>query len=187
MARQDDSGTSGPSRKRPAEDAPQENDDLPQPYNASQLQSVKRRALSPSEQPRKQKRPGARARLTDADREVIRRRQAERDAQIAADNAAAAEADRRRGGINDVVRQHYNSVPERGREWRTTDSKIKGLRVFNNWVKSCIIQRYSPDEDHTPGSREMGRSSDNELLVLDIGCGKGGDPRRESISELCNS
>jgi mRNA (guanine-N7-)-methyltransferase len=78
-------------------------------------------------------------------------------------------------GVHDVVRQHYNNVPERGRQWRTTDSKIKGLRVFNNWIKSCIIQRYSPDEDHTPGSRELGRSSGKELLVLDIGCGKGGD------------
>lgn len=78
-------------------------------------------------------------------------------------------------GVHDVVRQHYNNVPERGREWRTRDSKIKGLRVFNNWIKSCIIQRYSPDEDHTPGSREMGRSSGQDLLVLDIGCGKGGD------------
>ena len=66
-------------------------------------------------------------------------------------------------------------MPERGRDWRTRDSKIKGLRVFNNWIKSCIIQRYSPDEDHTPGSRELGRSSGKELLVLDMGCGKGGD------------
>ncbi|KAK0382758.1 hypothetical protein NLU13_9854 [Sarocladium strictum] len=173
----DDSADVNSSRrnnKRPATDEPQD-DDLPQPYSASQLQSVKRRALSPSEQPRKQKRPGARARLTDADREAIRRRQAEREAQLAADDAAAIERNRQRGGINDVVRQHYNSVPERGREWRNTDSRIKGLRAFNNWVKSCIIQRYSPDEDHTPGSREMGRSSGNELLVLDIGCGKGGD------------
>lgn len=112
--------------------------------------------------------------MSEAELENLRKRQAERERQLAADEAASAERARQRG-INDVVRQHYNSVPERGREWRTTDSKIKGLRVFNNWVKSCIIQRYSPDEDHTPGSREMGRSSGNELLVLDIGCGKGGD------------
>ncbi len=77
--------------------------------------------------------------------------------------------------INDIVRAHYNAVPERGREWRKTDSRIKGLRSFNNWVKSCIIQKFAPDEDHTPGARETGTSTGNELLVLDIGCGKGGD------------
>lgn len=161
------------SRKRPAHnEAP--TDDLPQPYNASSLQATKRRAVSPSEQPRKQKRPGARARISESEREAIRQRQIQRDRE-AASQAAAAEEHNRMRGINDVVRHHYNNVPERGRDWRTRDSKIKGLRVFNNWIKSCIIQRYSPDEDHTPGSRELGRSSGRELLVLDIGCGKGGD------------
>ncbi|KAJ6442050.1 mRNA cap guanine-N7 methyltransferase [Purpureocillium lavendulum] len=158
--------------KRPADDDAQ--DDLPQPYNANSLQAAKRRQLSPSEQPRKQKRPGARARFSEAEREAIRQRQIERERAAAVVEAAAAEQHRVRG-VHDVVRQHYNSVPERGRDWRTRDSKIKGLRVFNNWIKSCIIQRYSPDEDHTPGSREMGRSSGKDLLVLDIGCGKGGD------------
>ena len=52
-------------------------------------------------------------------------------------------------------------VPERGREWRVTDSKIKGLRSFNNWVKSSLIQKFIGDERH--------------IKVLDIGCGKGGD------------
>jgi mRNA (guanine-N7-)-methyltransferase len=52
-------------------------------------------------------------------------------------------------------------VPERGREWRVTDSKIKGLRSFNNWVKSSIIQKFIGDE--------------YKLKVLDMGCGKGGD------------
>ncbi|RCI16958.1 hypothetical protein L249_2696 [Ophiocordyceps polyrhachis-furcata BCC 54312] len=160
--------------KRPAEDDSQ--DDLPQPYNAKSLQPAKRRALSPSDQPpRKLKRPGARARISEAEREAIRQRQLERD-KAAAEAEAAAEAHQVRArGVHDVVRQHYNSVPERGRDWRTRDSKIKGLRVFNNWVKSCIIQRFSPDEDHTPGSRDSGRSPGKELLVLDIGCGKGGD------------
>ncbi|KAG5923824.1 hypothetical protein E4U61_002512 [Claviceps capensis] len=149
-------------------------DDLPQPYNANKLQPAKRRAISPSDQPRKQKRPGTRARISEAEREAIRRRQLERERDQAAQHAAAVEQSRMRG-VHDVVRQHYNNVPERGRQWRTTDSKIKGLRVFNNWIKSCIIQRYSPDEDHEPGSRELGRSSGKELLVLDVGCGKGGD------------
>lgn len=146
-------------------------DDLPQPYNASSLQPVKRRAVSPSEQPRKQKRPGARARISESQREAIQRRQVERDRE----SASIHEEHNNSRGNHDVVRQHYNSVPERGREWRTRESKIKGLRVFNNWIKSCIIQRYSPDEDHAPGSRESGRSSGKELLVLDMGCGKGGD------------
>lgn len=159
-------------RKRAADDEGQ--DELPQPYNANSLHATKRRAVSPGEQPRKQKRPGARARISEAEREAIRQRQLQRDREAAIAHAAEVEQSRQRG-INDVVRQHYNSVPERGREWRTRDSKIKGLRVFNNWIKSCIIQRYSPDEDHAPGSRERGLSSGKELLVLDIGCGKGGD------------
>ena len=159
--------------KRPAT-SPEDQDDLPQPYNAQRLQPAKRRAVSPSEQPRKLKRPGARARISEAEREAIRQRQIERDRQFASASSATPDSSSARG-INDVVREHYNSVPERGREWRTRDSKIKGLRVFNNWVKSCIIQRYSPDEDHSPGSRELGRSSGRSLLVLDIGCGKGGD------------
>ncbi|KAL1849358.1 hypothetical protein VTK73DRAFT_9922 [Phialemonium thermophilum] len=78
-------------------------------------------------------------------------------------------------GIGEVVRAHYNAVPERGRDWRKTDSRIKGLRSFNNWVKSCIIQKFAPDEDHVPGAREHGLRSDAQLCVLDIGCGKGGD------------
>lgn len=151
-----------------------ENDQLPQPYNAKELQPAKRRAVSPSEQPRKQKRPGARARISEAEREAIRQRALDREKALEAQAHAQAENERQRN-INDVVTQHYNSVPERGRDWRRTDSKIKGLRAFNNWIKSCIIQKFSPDEDHTPGSREQGVTTENQLLVLDIGCGKGGD------------
>ncbi|RMZ68834.1 mrna cap methyltransferase [Pyrenophora seminiperda CCB06] len=40
-------------------------------------------------------------------------------------------------------------------------SKIKGLRSFNNWVKSSIIQKFIGDE--------------RNLKILDVGCGKGGD------------
>jgi mRNA (guanine-N7-)-methyltransferase len=122
-----------------------------------------KRERSPSPQPRKQKRPGQRARITDTEREYIRQKQIEREKEIEA--AAAAQ------GIHDAVRQHYNAVPERGRDWRKTDSRIKGLRSFNNWIKSTIIQKFSPDEDFTPNSP----SPDKGLLVLDIGCGKGGD------------
>lgn len=65
------------------------------------------------------------------------------------------------GDVSNFVTQHYNAVPERDRKWRQTDSKIKGLRSFNNWVKACLIRKFTPTY---PG-----------VAVLDIGCGKGGD------------
>jgi mRNA (guanine-N7-)-methyltransferase len=63
----------------------------------------------------------------------------------------------------ELVAQHYNAVPERGREWRSTESKIKGLRSLNNWIKSTLIQKFSQPE----GVEHM--------KVLDMACGKGGD------------
>lgn len=144
----------------------------------SDSQSKRRRSASPSReakqsdsqespaQSRPRKKPGRGARITEADRERIRARQAEREKEV----EAAANKD---VGIQDAVKQHYNTVPERGREWRKTDSRIKGLRSFNNWVKSTIIQKFSPAEDYVPGS--MPAPGSEGLLVLDLGCGKGGD------------
>jgi mRNA (guanine-N7-)-methyltransferase len=179
-------------------------EDQPQPFNATKLQPAKKRKLSrspssstprraetqrrsispcnsskprrsPSPQPRKLKRPGQRARITDAEREAIRQKQIEREKEIEALSAAQQ-------GIQDAVKQHYNAVPQRGREWRKTDSRIKGLRSFNNWIKSVIIQKFSPNEDYAPRAQERGGmvfaegpSTSKGLLVLDIGCGKGGD------------
>ncbi|KAK4111394.1 guanine-N(7)-methyltransferase [Canariomyces notabilis] len=176
-------GSPLPSKPPPSSNTDHDNDDddvLPQPFDAKKLAPAKKRqrSTSPSasaspasEPPRKLKRPGQRARISEAEREQIRQRALERERQ--AQQQAAIEAER--STINDVVRAHYNAVPERGRDWRKTDSRIKGLRSFNNWVKSCIIQKFSPDEDHSPGARERGITSGNRLLVLDIGCGKGGD------------
>ena len=90
-------------------------------------------------------------------------------------------------GVHDVVKQHYNSVPERGRDWRKTDSKIRGLRSLNNWVKSTVIQKFSPDESFSTSNvrsgeqrwaegMDQGGAAPNPMLkVLDLGCGKGGD------------
>ncbi|KAK2627778.1 hypothetical protein QTJ16_002424 [Diplocarpon rosae] len=180
-------------------------EDQPQPFNATKLEPAKkrrrsrspsnpapkrienrsdsrRRSTSPSSSRRrsasppvrKQKRPGQRARITDAEREHIRQKQIEREREL---QALAAQQ-----GIHDAVKQHYNAVPERGRDWRKTDSRIKGLRSFNNWVKSTIIQKFSPAEDYTPPAKERGGmvfaegpANPKGLLVLDIGCGKGGD------------
>ncbi|KAK4166504.1 mRNA capping enzyme-domain-containing protein [Cladorrhinum sp. PSN259] len=161
-------------------------DELPQPFDAKKLAPAKKRqrSLSPSASgdsssaPRKQKRPGQRARISETEREQMRQRALEREQEKAAAEAAAAASSSssyRNHDDHDVVRAHYNAVPERGRDWRKTDSRIKGLRSFNNWVKSCIIQKFSPEEDQTPGSHERRAYSDKKLLVLDIGCGKGGD------------
>lgn len=112
----------------------------------------------PPETSRPRKRPGGAARISKADSEAVLQRQQQRAEE---DRHAAATR-----GVEEVVRQHYNAVPQRGREWRKTDSRIKGLRSFNNWIKSTIIHKFSPSE---PGREPL------PLRVLDIGCGKGGD------------
>ncbi|KAI9832437.1 MAG: mRNA cap guanine-N7 methyltransferase [Phylliscum demangeonii] len=151
--------------------------------------SPERRRRSPTpparSPPRKHKRPGGAARFSAAEKEALRQRQLDREEA----EAQAAQAEAARRGAKDVVREHYNSVPQRGRDWRKTDSRIRGLRSFNNWVKSCIIQKFSPNEDHLPGATKTarwaegaagggGRGTDaapKGLKILDIGCGKGGD------------
>ena len=138
------------------------------------------RPPTPEAQPRPRKRPGGGARMGIVDRETLRRRQEERER---AQEAEAFGYSRSRG-VSDVVRQHYNAVPERGREWRKTESKIKGLRSFNNWVKSTLIQKFSPDEEFAARVNDVKDWADDSapppmedkrLLVIDLGCGKGGD------------
>ena len=135
---------------------------------------------SPSPEPRQRKRPGGGSRMGLVDRETIRRRQEERE-RIQVEDVQRALQER---GVSDVVRQHYNTVPERGKEWRRTESKIRGLRSFNNWIKSTIIQKFSPDEsflsqfnDNKDWAEGTGPPpvETSRLLVMDLGCGKGGD------------
>ncbi|KAL2861481.1 mRNA capping enzyme-domain-containing protein [Aspergillus pseudodeflectus] len=134
---------------------------------------------SPSPEVRQRKRPGGGARMGLVDPETIRRRQEER-ARAEEENAMRYSQSR---GVTDIVRQHYNAVPQRGREWRKTESKIKGLRTFNNWVKSTLIQKFSPDEEFVArnvDSKDWANgapppSEEKRLLVIDLGCGKGGD------------
>lgn len=107
--------------------------------------------------PRKLKRPGARA---AADRNAVVELQRQRE------DAAKAEIANRQTSAAELVAEHYNAVPERGREWRSTESQIKGLRSVNNWIKSTLIQRFSRPDNMPPNG---------EILVLDMACGKGGD------------
>ena len=130
-------------------------------------QAKRQRSPSPSRNdndgdqspPRKQKRPGAGARRTFAERQAAdderRRIDEEQRKEVASRQTTAAE----------MVAEHYNAVPERGREWRKTDSQIKGLRSLNNWVKSTLIQKFSKPSEYATQS----------LYVLDMACGKGGD------------
>ena len=129
-----------------------------------------RRSPTPERSPpRQRKRPGGASRISASEKEAVRQRQEQREREREEANRRAAQL----RGVGDVVRQHYNAVPERGRDWRKTDSKIKGLRNYNNWVKSVIIQKFSPKEGFEPNSGYGG--PDSGILVLDIGCGKGGD------------
>ncbi|KAK3678487.1 mRNA cap guanine-N7 methyltransferase [Recurvomyces mirabilis] len=113
------------------------------------------RSRSPSPV-RQLKRPGGGARISRDQAEAARRQREEAErSNLASRTATGAE----------LVAEHYNAVPERGREWRKTDSQIKGLRSLNNWIKSTLIQKFSrPDIPPQDG-----------LKVLDMACGKGGD------------
>ncbi|KAH0608666.1 uncharacterized protein H6S33_001800 [Morchella sextelata] len=118
--------------------------------------------------PRQRKRPGQSARLTEAEREAHRAAIAKREAEAA---RLAKESVQARG-VNEIVKAHYNDKRELGKTWRETHSQIKGLRSFNNWVKSTIIQKFSPNDGFDP--RSAGPNSER-IFVLDMGCGKGGD------------
>ncbi|KAF1982137.1 mRNA capping enzyme, large subunit [Aulographum hederae CBS 113979] len=113
--------------------------------STEQPTNPRKRSLSRSRSPpRQRKRPGATAKLT------------------AAPKAASPQPTLTpvRTGVQNIVTSHYNSVPERGRSWRQTSSEIVGLRNLNNWVKSVLIGKCTPEDTAN---------------VLDIGCGKGGD------------
>lgn len=51
-------------------------------------------------------------------------------------------------------------------EERKKFSETKDLRIFNNWIKSVLIQNCV---------KEIKIKNEGKLAVLEIGCGKGGD------------
>lgn len=116
------------------------------------------------------KRPTAAAKLPHESREEAQRRQAEREREI-----NSLPRDR---GVHDFVKQHYNAVPERGRNFRNTDSVIKELRKYNNWVKAVVIRKACPHAEDSRGPPEG--------KILDIGCGKGGDLQKWRSQNIAN-
>lgn len=152
--------------------------DPPPPPRRSRSPSPIRRSPPREDQPTR--RPGGgtgRGRNVGA---IAQRLAEERERQQEAQNAQI----QRERGVQHMSNQFYNSRPEwvkeRGRDWRKNESQIKGLRAFNNWIKSCIIQKFSPEE--APQVEELGWGEEPKapterkpLLVLDMGCGKGGD------------
>lgn len=63
------------------------------------------------------------------------------------------------------VASHYNTLQESGLAARST-SRIFYMRNFNNWLKSVLIGEMV---------QEVRKSGAEDLRVLDLGCGKGGD------------
>ncbi|XP_064006342.1 mRNA cap guanine-N7 methyltransferase [Pogoniulus pusillus] len=67
-------------------------------------------------------------------------------------------------GHGQAVAAHYNEMQEVGLEKRS-QSRIFYLRNFNNWTKSVLIGEFI----------DRVRRKKNDITVLDLGCGKGGD------------
>lgn len=86
-----------------------------------------------------------------------------------------------------LVMDHYNARPEVGIEQRR-ESRIIGLRNFNNWIKSVLITRFAhPILSKSIADGGGGRGGGRGGLrgkVLDLGCGKGGDLNKWSKARI---
>ena len=151
-----------PPRDRDNRYHPRDRDDHYPPRDREDHYVPSKRARSPSP-PRQFKRP-VRRDITVVDRERERRERQQREAER---EKADLEAARNRP-VYEAVRQHYNEREDRGREARQ-ESRIFRLRKFNNWIKSVLIGKFTPELTEEQIDENRG------LFVLDIGCGKGGD------------
>ncbi|KAK9485568.1 mRNA capping enzyme-domain-containing protein [Lipomyces starkeyi] len=117
----------------------------------------------PRSPPRKLKRPSASARRTHEAREqdVVKRHRME------AQESQRMQTELSRRSIDSVVRQHYNARPDQGVAQRQYSPIIK-LKSFNNFIKSVLIKRFANRDD----------------VVLDMGCGKGGDLLKWDIAGI---
>ncbi|KAI5180073.1 mRNA (guanine-N7-)-methyltransferase [Nematocida sp. AWRm80] len=65
------------------------------------------------------------------------------------------------------VASHYNNIKSIGLDMRK-NSKILGIRQVNNFIKSCLIHIYT----------------EKNSVVLDMGCGKGGDLKKYEVKGI---
>uniref|UniRef100_A0A182M0T5 mRNA cap guanine-N(7) methyltransferase n=1 Tax=Anopheles culicifacies TaxID=139723 RepID=A0A182M0T5_9DIPT len=75
-----------------------------------------------------------------------------------------------------IVASHYNKIEELGLAARKK-SNIYFMRNFNNWIKSCVIEKYAA---LVKGRTPLG----SPFRVLDMCCGKGGDLIKWSNSNV---
>ncbi|XP_042318236.1 mRNA cap guanine-N7 methyltransferase [Sceloporus undulatus] len=86
------------------------------------------------------------------------------------------ETDSEKKKHTEAVAAHYNKLEEVGLQQRSL-SRIFHLRNFNNWIKSVLIGEFL----------DKVRRRKQNITVLDLGCGKGGDLlkwRKGRISRL---
>jgi hypothetical protein len=79
-----------------------------------------------------------------------------------------------------------NARPDVGIEQRR-DSRIIGLRNFNNWIKSVLITRFAHPVLAESAVADGGGGRGGRVLrgkVLDLGCGKGGDLNKWSKARI---
>ncbi|KAI6036644.1 mRNA capping enzyme-domain-containing protein [Pisolithus microcarpus] len=96
------------------------------------------------------------------------------------DDPSAPAAKRHAGDVGRVI-EHYNLRPEVGVKQRLR-SPIIGLKNFNNWVKSVLITRFAHPVLASSAVKSTDGLSGGCGKVLDMGCGKGGDPHIAHVS-----
>lgn len=146
-----------PTEKRPQEAESETKkrpfDETSSSYKNDKNDQADRKQTDPKQpEPRKLKRP--KSRLSQKEREETTRALRERMERQENNSKKAEEQQQDRY----LVRSHYNQRPDQGQQTRQQSPIIK-LRSFNNWIKSMLIHQYA-----RPGD-----------IVLDLGCGKGGD------------
>ncbi len=77
---------------------------------------------------------------------------------------------------------YYDSKEAKEMEERQT-TETYNHRVFNNWIKSVLIDKYTSLVKNT---YEKEWDDKLQLSVLDIACGKGGDLRKWDIAGTRN-